>query len=506
MEETTKSTTIDELYDEGTLNVIFDYLRNNREKLLQVQEIRSTLASYRVKNIGENDLNCFEGAADNTVTGTLGHNINNLKKLTGFDRGVDLVMPLLRYPDLMDIWPDARILCLGPRNENELLALLGFGVKPRHLSGLDLITYSPLVTVGDLHDIPFEDNQFDVLIAGWVLGYSNNLEKAVSEIARVTRNGGVVAVGWDFSGTDSPYAITGREDRGYLVDDINFECGSCESIATLFGNLVGHVLYSANATRPYGGFSRRNCFIFRLEKNTRKIAADRESRREECLAQMVMEEVLSKHEKTSKDSPLLFSDFISSHYRGRPFEDNAITPRSFWSSEIAYLFTQAFNKQLMNFSPPKLNLWFEDKQMQLTSEIDFDFDVSQVEKTSDFDSLLAIPGIQRLVFNPVVLATVEKSLGVLPIFDTIAVVTPNAFKSMGNRQVLLLAVNLETRELRFGRSNDIFPDPEESKRFLLVTYSVSLLGTDSPFLPMGILEDWNHQLRNLFPRLFSRFR
>ena len=506
MTETTNI--IDELalYDEVMLNAIFDFLRSNPEKLLQIEDVRSTLSKNRTGRISKDNLKRFEGGGDNAVVGTLDHNVSNLKKLAGFDRGVDLVMPLLRYPDLVDIWPDARILCLGPRNENELFALLGFGVKPHHLSALDLITYSPLVTLGNMHDMPFEDNQFDVVIAGWVLAYSNNLQKAVSEIARVTRNGGLVSLGWDFSASDSPYAISGRERGLYLSGNTNYECGSSESIAALFGNLVGHVVYSANATRPYGNFSRRNCLIFQLEKNKRQLASDRESRREECLAQTILEVVISQYESISKDPGLVFSDLISSHYRERPLKANDPSSLSFWASELASLFIHAFSKQLVNLFPPRLNAWLEDIQMKLASEIIFEFDVTLVEKASDSQSLLTIPGIQRLVFHPVILARVEESLGVFPVFDSIEVVTPNSFKSMGRMPGIQVAVNLETLELRFGRPNDIFHDSEESKRFLLMTYSVSLLGSDSPFLSMDSLEHWNHQLRNLFPRLFSRFR
>jgi len=88
-----------------------------------------------------------------------------------------------------------RALSIGPRTEMELLSLVGQGFRPQNIRGLDLISYSPWIDVGNAHDMPYEDNSFDVVVAGWVLVYSSDPQKICEEIVRVSRNGAVIAIG-----------------------------------------------------------------------------------------------------------------------------------------------------------------------------------------------------------------------------------------------------------------------------------------------------------------------
>jgi ubiquinone/menaquinone biosynthesis C-methylase UbiE len=44
--------------------------------------------------------------------------------------------------------------------------------------------------VGDVQDLPFDDESFDVVVAAWVLFHPSDLDRAVSEIERVLRPGG----------------------------------------------------------------------------------------------------------------------------------------------------------------------------------------------------------------------------------------------------------------------------------------------------------------------------
>lgn len=49
--------------------------------------------------------------------------------------------------------------------------------------------------VGDVRDLPFEDGSFDVAVAAWVLFHVADLDRGISELARITRPGGrLVAV------------------------------------------------------------------------------------------------------------------------------------------------------------------------------------------------------------------------------------------------------------------------------------------------------------------------
>lgn len=55
--------------------------------------------------------------------------------------------------------------------------------------------------VGDAQALPFADGEFDATVAGLVLNFVPDKERAAAEMARVTRGGGVVAAYvWDYAG------------------------------------------------------------------------------------------------------------------------------------------------------------------------------------------------------------------------------------------------------------------------------------------------------------------
>ena len=69
-------------------------------------------------------------------------------------------------------------LCLGARTGQEVVVLQELGLL--NTIGIDLNDDPPLVIEGDVHDVPFEDNSFDVL----------HPEKFISEVERVLVPGG----------------------------------------------------------------------------------------------------------------------------------------------------------------------------------------------------------------------------------------------------------------------------------------------------------------------------
>ena len=56
--------------------------------------------------------------------------------------------------------------------------------------GIENVTFRP----GDMLDLPFDDNSFDVVFSQTVLYHIPNTEKAIAEIRRVLRPGGLVAL------------------------------------------------------------------------------------------------------------------------------------------------------------------------------------------------------------------------------------------------------------------------------------------------------------------------
>lgn len=87
----------------------------------------------------------------------------------------------------------SRILLIGSRTENEFLYLRSFNHK--NIKAIDLMSYSPLIEIQDMHNLNFNDNTFDAVIMGWVLCYSNHPKKCALEITRVLKNDGIVAIG-----------------------------------------------------------------------------------------------------------------------------------------------------------------------------------------------------------------------------------------------------------------------------------------------------------------------
>lgn len=87
---------------------------------------------------------------------------------------------------------DARVLCIGPRGESELLLLRIFGFP--NVEGIDLVSYSPLVRRMDMHHLDYDASQFDVIFASHSLGKAHDLSEVAKEIIRVTRPGAYCVV------------------------------------------------------------------------------------------------------------------------------------------------------------------------------------------------------------------------------------------------------------------------------------------------------------------------
>jgi SAM-dependent methyltransferase len=164
-------------------------------------------------------------------------------KHLGGNRSSLLVHPL----SAVHISRSSPVLCIGPRSEGELLNLKGFGF--RNVRGLDLITYSPWIDLGDMHAMPYADNAFGILVMGWVLAYSHSPGKAAQEAVRITRNGGLIAVGVEARPeTAAELAKAG----GYEVCDIK-RLESVAEILKLFVPHVDRVFFNHDAPTPLLG-------------------------------------------------------------------------------------------------------------------------------------------------------------------------------------------------------------------------------------------------------------
>lgn len=95
---------------------------------------------------------------------------------------------LARFKCLKDHITSGKAICLAAKlgSEVEVLKELGFDVI-----GIDIAPEPPLVIYGDFHDIPFEDNAFDLVFTN-SLDHVYDLNGAAKEIERVMKPGGYV--------------------------------------------------------------------------------------------------------------------------------------------------------------------------------------------------------------------------------------------------------------------------------------------------------------------------
>jgi SAM-dependent methyltransferase len=166
----------------------------------------------------------------------LSHNLRNLLLGPAGLRTLKLIRPVSVIEGL---GPTAsqKVLSIGPRSEAEIFRIWAHGYRLCNIRGLDLISYSPWIDLGDMHAMPYAESSFDVVLCGWVLAYSDKKKDAVKEILRVLRPGGVAAIGVEYNRKTVDELI--RED-GYLAGSRE-RLTSTRAILDLFEGHVEHV-------------------------------------------------------------------------------------------------------------------------------------------------------------------------------------------------------------------------------------------------------------------------
>jgi SAM-dependent methyltransferase len=160
------------------------------------------------------------------------------------DRIKTLILPFVSIEKVRKDW---KILIIGPRNEHDLLLLHGHGIDWKGMTGLDLISYSPKIVLGDMHHMPFDENHFDAVIFGWTLSYSATPQNAISEVIRVVKPGGIVAIGVEYTDLkkDDSVAVLGYSIQEY--DRLEERVNSTSAIRALFDTHLGHVYFDHDA-------------------------------------------------------------------------------------------------------------------------------------------------------------------------------------------------------------------------------------------------------------------
>lgn len=179
-------------------------IKRRLQQLLLIKEIRIPFSIFRyfifrylLKKIKK-----WHGDGVNHGNDVLEYNFKNIKRsIVKHERLQHIIRPLMAIEDVNHRLPELKTLSIGPRSESELLLIAGYGFTWSNIRGLDLFSYCPRIDVGDMHNMPYEDNAFDVVFLGWVLTYSENPERALKEIVRVIKPGGYIAFGNGYDST-----------------------------------------------------------------------------------------------------------------------------------------------------------------------------------------------------------------------------------------------------------------------------------------------------------------
>jgi len=203
--------------DQGTVGLIQKYMTEHGKALFQIDGIVEAIARHRLEQVSAEDVEIFDNL-DQAVGGeTVAWNKAQLLDGAAANRPRILINALMSIdyiesrPHILDV------LCVGPRLETELFLFAARGFDLERVRGLDVMSYSDYIDLGDMHAMPYDDNSFDIVFLGWVLGYSGDPGKVAAETLRVCRPGGYVAVA-----CTRPLSEVGGKGASYYykVDDI----------------------------------------------------------------------------------------------------------------------------------------------------------------------------------------------------------------------------------------------------------------------------------------------
>lgn len=169
------------------------------EKLYSVSDIRRVVARYRFLRNRRN-FKKIENKELNTGTGshTIEHNERELR-LSGFKssiRPARLISIISSLPRVYDADPALlKVLSVGPRTEMEIMSLLSIGLDIKNIDSIDLISSSPHIRVGDMHDsCLFPRSHYDIILFSWVLNYSSQPEVALDNAIQSLKPRGLIAL------------------------------------------------------------------------------------------------------------------------------------------------------------------------------------------------------------------------------------------------------------------------------------------------------------------------
>jgi len=245
---------------------INDFISKNPFAILQIPRVREILTAMRIQRLKPEDIRSLDGEISAGVKNVVKYNIEGVTGMWSLNRPSILINPLVCSQYFNRHAGSLEVLSIGPRTEAEIFALVAAGFNPKRIRGMDIISYSPYIDLGDMHDMPYEDDSFDVIFLGWVLAYSTDNKLAVSEVMRVAKPNAFIAIGCEYN------PKTNEEISEQLEAILESPTGSdvtrfetTEQILNLFEGGVDTILYRDDVHPTHRDDTGAAIVIFQLK-------------------------------------------------------------------------------------------------------------------------------------------------------------------------------------------------------------------------------------------------
>lgn len=259
------STAVDELINDQYFKSLMEVLETDRIQLFDVPAVRSLIAQWRYRDLdAANKMVYHDGPQSDVIDHTAVYNELSLRSSVGLDRGSAVIFPLRSIGWVTEKIASLKVLVIGARTENELFALLAAGFLAENITMIDLISYSPFVEIGDMHNLRFADDTFDIVLLSHVLPYSSAPKKAAHELCRVAKHGGLVSY-CDASAQFNPPNLAPKE-----IQVVAQAYASCQEVLDTFSPYDGSVVFRLEPRPPYTELCARVALVFEIDKSKAK--------------------------------------------------------------------------------------------------------------------------------------------------------------------------------------------------------------------------------------------
>lgn len=161
-------------------------------EVLKIDLIRNYFCWMRFQ-FKKGNVRVLETMSDDVGKETISHNMGALSNRAAYGMGNRMALLLYPLAALVRDIDQPKVLIVGPRTEDDIFWARSLGMLDAR--GLDLFSYSSLIDIGDMHATNYAAGEFDAVILGWVVSYSNAPNVLLQECQRILKPGGYLGFG-----------------------------------------------------------------------------------------------------------------------------------------------------------------------------------------------------------------------------------------------------------------------------------------------------------------------